>query len=222
MSYQEAPATKLLAVTCICCGLPLVDAVSVELGMGPDCRKGIYPNGVSEEDRKEVNKLVHIAAVAAQNGSAQKVLEIAEKIRNCGLDVLANRVARRFQEGARTVRTKRVAPISIEEDGDDLIVKTPFRRKEADEFIEAWRKIRGRRYDGATKKNRVPKSEKEALWSLLKKFFPGKWGTGPKGVFRVPQPPKEKSPKEEPSQPLLEGWEFEQEQNMSEAIGNAE
>lgn len=39
MSYENAPATKMLATHCACCARPLVDAESVELGIGPDCRK---------------------------------------------------------------------------------------------------------------------------------------------------------------------------------------
>jgi len=39
MSYESAPATKLLASHCACCGRPLVDSKSVEAGVGPECRK---------------------------------------------------------------------------------------------------------------------------------------------------------------------------------------
>ena len=39
MSYENAPATKMLATYCACCARPLLDAESVEVGMGPVCRK---------------------------------------------------------------------------------------------------------------------------------------------------------------------------------------
>lgn len=39
MSYETAPATIMLATQCACCRRPLVDAVSIETGMGPVCRK---------------------------------------------------------------------------------------------------------------------------------------------------------------------------------------
>jgi hypothetical protein len=39
MSYESAPATKMLATQCACCGRALVDAASIEAGMGPTCRK---------------------------------------------------------------------------------------------------------------------------------------------------------------------------------------
>ena len=38
-SYLTAPATKMLATHCAVCARALVDAKSVELGIGPDCRK---------------------------------------------------------------------------------------------------------------------------------------------------------------------------------------
>lgn len=37
-TYENAPATRMLATHCAVCSRPLVDAASVEAGMGPDCR----------------------------------------------------------------------------------------------------------------------------------------------------------------------------------------
>ena len=45
MSYENAPATKMLATNCCCCGRPLVDSMSVELGIGPECRGGATGGG---------------------------------------------------------------------------------------------------------------------------------------------------------------------------------
>src|SRR5687767_11998091 len=39
MTYENAPATRLLATRCACCHRALVDAESVERGVGPDCAK---------------------------------------------------------------------------------------------------------------------------------------------------------------------------------------
>jgi hypothetical protein len=39
MSYESAPATQMLATHCAVCARPLLDAKSVELGIGPDCRR---------------------------------------------------------------------------------------------------------------------------------------------------------------------------------------
>ena len=45
-TYESAPSTILLATHCACCNRPLRDAVSVEAGMGPDCRD---KHGYNEE-----------------------------------------------------------------------------------------------------------------------------------------------------------------------------
>lgn len=37
-TYENAPATKFVATHCACCGRALVDALSVQTGIGPDCR----------------------------------------------------------------------------------------------------------------------------------------------------------------------------------------
>lgn len=39
MSYENAPSTILLATACACCGRALRDAISVETGVGPECRE---------------------------------------------------------------------------------------------------------------------------------------------------------------------------------------
>lgn len=182
--YTNAPATRLLATHCACCGRPLVDAVSVEYGMGPECRQDAFPEGVVDADRQAANKLVCEAAKAAQAGAVQAVLDLAEQIRALGFAVLADKVSRRFTEVAPEARK---VDLTIEVfEGKNLLVKTPFRRKDADAFIAAWRAIPGRRYDRVRDANVIPAKEREALWNLLKRFFAGKWGKGPKGLFRVP------------------------------------
>jgi len=51
MSYVNSPACELVETNCCCCGRPLVDAVSVETGVGPDCRaKYGYGEAQAEPD----------------------------------------------------------------------------------------------------------------------------------------------------------------------------
>jgi len=195
MAYQDAPATRMLATNCVCCGRPLVDACSVELGIGPNCRHGIFPEGVDDGDRVTANACVYRAALAAQNGKAEEVLECAKEIRGLGFEELAAKVERRFKEGVAQATCK--PDISIEARGDELLVKTPYRRGDAEAFVSAWRAIPGRRYDRATRRNRIHRSQRRRLWTLLRRFFPGKWGKGPKGVFRIPALPVEEDPQME-------------------------
>jgi len=188
MSYLNSPATTLLATHCVSCGRPLVDSVSVESGMGPECRKGSPLEG--GESQTKANRLVFEAALAAQAGKAEKVVSLAEQINDLGFSVLADKVARRFKDGVS--RSKNSADIVIEEKGGSILVKTPFRRGERESFVKAWQNINGRRYDRRLKVNVVPVTQKAVVWALLVEFFPGKWGVGPKGSFRVPSEKKVK------------------------------
>ena len=181
MSYTDSTACKMLATHCVCCGRPLVDAISVELGMGPECRKE-YDAGLGEEQKKEANKIVHAAAVMAQTGHVERVVEYVGELNKLGFSKLASKVGRRF----RGVADRRVnAEIVIEDVNEDTIrVKTPFRRGKREGFVRAWRKIPGRRWNKGW--NYLPRTQKKALWELLVDYFPGKFGDGPKGTFRVP------------------------------------
>jgi hypothetical protein len=183
MSYLDAPATKLAKTFCCCCGKKLGDSLSIELGIGPDCRHG-NNEGLTAEQQRACNKLTHAAAIAAQRGQVEIVRQLANEIRQIGLTTLADKVANRF------VNAEKKTKIKIEARGDMLYVVTPYKRS-ADDFVAAWRDIPGRRYDRSRNANVIPVSSKTALWELLKKYFPGEFGTGPQGMFRVPKPPKD-------------------------------
>lgn len=66
MCYTNAPACEMLATHCVVCGRPLVDAESVECGVGPDCRANSgLETGIADATRTAANRLTHEAAVAA-------------------------------------------------------------------------------------------------------------------------------------------------------------
>jgi hypothetical protein len=177
--YENAPATRLLATHCVVCGRPLVDARSVEMGIGPDCRDQ-YDGGIEDQTRQEANKIVHRAAIAAQRGKIAEVMEAADAIEQLGLAGLADAVRSRFSNAQKNVT------ISIVESNGVLIVTTPYRRGDAAAFIQAWRAIPGRSYDRLRNANVVPVAARRQLWDLLKQFFPGKYGKSNTGIFRVP------------------------------------
>ena len=176
--YTDSPACRILSTRCLICGRPLVDAISIQMGMGNECRKE-YDGGISDEVRIEANKIVHDAALAAGIGRIAEVLAAADKIEALGLSVLANKLRRRFKNA------ERLAEIEIEEVGGAYRVVTPYRRKDSKAFIKAWRTVPGRRWENGA--NVVPAASKKALWSVLKQFFGGKYAKGPKGVFRIPE-----------------------------------
>jgi len=182
--YENAPATKMLATNCVCCGRALVDALNVQLGVGPECRHG-FDAGVADADREAANRLVFNAAIAAQQGRATVVVEIAKAVEKLGFPVLAEKMRARFVRVVAAPERRADIFIVLEKDGKTLQVHTPYRRGAAEEFTAAWRAIPGRQWH--TRANHIPVSQKAALWALLKRFFPGKWGKGPQGVFRVPK-----------------------------------
>ena len=184
MSYTAAPQTALLATNCCCCGRPLCDSVSVELGIGPECRSGDNGN-INSYTQSECNRLTHAAAVAAQRGDIVAVRACSEAVRAMGLVSLADKINKRF------VNAERLAKITIVEDGGLLRVKTPYKRSSSTAFIDAWRNIPGRRW--ANGANVVPMTSKAQLWALLKQYFPGEFGKGPQGVFKIPGDKKKKA-----------------------------
>jgi len=175
-----------IASHCVCCGKQLTDPESIERGMGPECSKEGYQ--MPDDIRQEVNLLTHAAAVACMEGDIQTVLDKAKSVeQKFGLIELANRMRHRF------VNIQRNAKIVIKMlPSGEMAVKTPFRRSEKQAFIDAWRQIPNRCFIRGIG-NVIPVESKPALWGLLKRFFPGAYGKGPKGLFRVPVPEEVKN-----------------------------
>lgn len=178
MSYETAPATEMLATQCACCGRPLVDAISVETGIGPHCRAkhgygessgepdwsvalshlGAVPDGAGEvwgvDAHRAANVIVHEIA-CRQNGERSRSLV-------CALSALGfSRLASRCAERAGTV-------VHVIPEGNDLLIKGPY----SELFIEAVRRVPGRRWDPLAKANRVPATQRRALWTALVQGYP--------------------------------------------------
>lgn len=183
MSYESAPATKLIATRCAACGRPLVDAKSVETGMGPDCRKKHgYNVEVSEEARAEANKIVYnIAATYGAEGLA--TLQSIDRLQALGFHQLAEILA------------DRVAAIRVFEERGLLIVHTPYN----EDATPDWRAIPGRRWVGSEKANHVPATQRKLVYALLLRHFNGALGIGPKGGFIVGTKPTTPSPAPAPA-----------------------
>lgn len=152
MSYLDAPGTALLATHCAACGRPLLDAASVELGIGPVCREGAYPEGLSEEAHAEANRLVHTVAL-----DPLKVADAAPRLLALGLPVLAERLLRR------------AGVIEIQEEGVRLVVLSPFNAQ----FVACVKVIPGRRWDKERKAWSVPAKARAQLWRFLRDCYQG-------------------------------------------------
>lgn len=100
MSKSTNPNTKRLATNCCACGRALRDAKSVEVGIGPHCRKkhgfDTTYNALTDSQRKSVNVLIHRAGIACEKNDIKLILKLAKKIERRGFSVVANRIRTRF------------------------------------------------------------------------------------------------------------------------------
>jgi hypothetical protein len=136
--------------------------------MGPHCRKryGVSAE-VTEEARAEANKLVYEIAL---DQKGKRVLQHVARLRELGFAKLAARII------------KRVAPLEVEEEGDELLVRTPW----DEQAVAMFRRIPGRRWDKDRKANVIPRASQAQLFALFKRCFPGALGLGRKGIFEIP------------------------------------
>jgi len=163
MSYEDAEATKMLATQCCVCGRPLLDATSVEVGMGPICRERYLPEN-SNPNRGEANKIINHCA---NNMAHPSVIEAnCEALRELGFEVLADTIASRMELKSRVIVTVN----SYERLGvKGLLVTTPFRRK----ATATWRQVFGRKWLPHEEANFVPRFSAQAVIRLLDEHFPG-------------------------------------------------
>jgi len=94
MSYENAPATKMLNTHCACCRRPLVDAASVTTGLGPHCRaKHGVPSGLDEETRERANKLIF--ECAHERVDVETLQAAVVELALLGCHKLADRISKR-------------------------------------------------------------------------------------------------------------------------------
>ncbi len=174
MSYETAPATRMLATHCAVCRRPLVDAASVEAGIGPDCReKHGYDIDVNEDARREANKLVHEIAVGADPSMLPMQLCA---LRVYGFDRLADVII------DRQAKVKVTVAAQTHHGAELLALETPYNP----EFTEALKHaVVWRKWDREAKVWLVPAGARNAVWAVLKRFFKGTLGVGPRGPFMV-------------------------------------
>lgn len=169
MSYEEAPGTKLVATNCAICHKPLLDAVSVEAGVGPVCRKKYLGelHTASDEDRKAANKLIYRIA-CRQDGD--EVISCLNELLALGFFQVVKAILRRICK----------IKIAMTDDGR-YAVKTPYDPG----AVAAFQKIPGRKWDKAHKVNMFPVGQKKAIFQVLCDFYEGMTAVGPKGAFKV-------------------------------------
>jgi hypothetical protein len=192
MSYENAPATVLLATACACCGRPLVDAVSVETGMGPHCRKA---HGYAKPEVE-----VDLLAVAAELAAALPPELYVATVEGCAdARQAANRLVHRAaveQSGPvfvacvvgiaalgfthlAKIMTLREKGIVVRREQHAFLVFSPF----SPDFVARAKKIGGKWTPKPTKAWAIPLSRRGELWGVLKASYPaGTPVSGEKGV----------------------------------------
>lgn len=199
--YTKSPVYEMVPTHCSCCNRPLVDATSVEYGVGPVCRKKYsYEDAipVTPEIREAmVNVLSRfhdlafggrvMAAVDANDSRKaanllNRLLAVSLKHDVSDVDVIVAIEALEtlgYTDLANRVSSV-IATVSVEEKAGKILVKVPFERA----FVDT--KVAGRHYNKPTDTWIVPAKSKKDLWVALQKAYSGKVGTGPKGMFVIP------------------------------------
>lgn len=213
MNYTNAPATKMLATNCACCGRDLVDAHSVETGVGPVCRKTHgYDEPQVEPDWAAVYAATDgIVAVRELLGDyAEGGPDAAATVWRMGgvetrrvANTLVHRIAAEQTGDAAEALTQaihalgytnlaarigaRMARVRVTQDGDDLVVVTPY----CAEATADWRAIPGRFERKPRRQRRIPMTAKRQLWMVLRRHYAGLQMVGPQGLATIPELPPE-------------------------------
>jgi hypothetical protein len=189
MGYENALATKLLATHCACCARPLVDAKSVETGMGPTCRK---KHGFDRPDldvaiesltfpieaelranttREIANRIVYRVAIGVSHKDLHpiKLANYLSTLAAIGFVKLSNSLA------------KQSVKVTITEENNSFIVESDYNES----FVAMSRRIAGRRWNAEKKVNVFPVSSKAEVFAALRSCYPGSIGNGPKGFFAI-------------------------------------
>ena len=211
MTHENAPATKLIAVFCCACRLPLVDSDSVELGIGPVCRKKIAKEDIGQPADWEAcadalaRFSMHDQPDDERRVIFERCLDNLDTART-GIDPqkLANVITRYVAAVqhrhdphvgdlvealhhmgrprlAARIRERLYTVRIVESGNEDLLVHAPY--------SETLRNLMwsGRigRWDKAAKAYRVPVANRADLFRALKASYPGTNAHGPKGEFRI-------------------------------------
>lgn len=184
----------MVATQCACCSRPLVDADSVEAGIGPECRKrhgfgvpvaepdwgraidilggipgdqvppGVY-DGIDAIDPHAIcNALVHAIAVNQMGDHCARMALVIDAL---GYARLAERIIKRLG-------TVHVTPFKDR----FYSVSAPYQ----DEFVSLIKGVPGRRWDGKLKVNIVPQTQARTLADILRRCYPGYVCVSDKGM----------------------------------------
>lgn len=188
-SYLNDPETKLVATRCAVCRKDLKDSISVQMAIGPDCRKNYYkePEGLTEAMRQEANAIVRFIAVKARGDEA---ILACKSLEDLGFGSLAARIARRLVQ----IRVE-FHEMTLEELHDKYNICTQRQAAPVhfhviapytNQFVKAIKEILGAKfiYLGNKKAWAVPVLAKPQLWAAMQ-VYAGSVGQNPDGKLFV-------------------------------------
>lgn len=182
---KSSAAYRMLATRCAVCARNLRDPVSVELGIGPDCRKAyaFTGEGLSSAAYERARVLVFQLALEASAKAIvpANVLIAADELREIGLSKLAD------------VLVDRNARIRVKPHGADaVLVSFPYSMAASFEIgrlggtvVRDDSRPSPKDGRGAFVGYAVPVANRNAVWSVLRRHFVGLLGVGPRGPFVV-------------------------------------
>lgn len=190
MSYEEAPATALVATHCCVCGRPLLEAESLASGIGPICaeKTGYGRQGLPPEVRERVNKLVYQLAAL---GRSMQAVPLLTELRELGFGRIADRIELRLADVLNVEVRLELRPDGL------LQLEIPFVAERAafDALVADLREVPGRRVetvpgssDGIRRVTTIPNKTASilALYRVLSRHLAGRLAKSPKGVFVIP------------------------------------
>ena len=196
---QSRENTRRLDTRCCACGRSLNDPKSIQLGIGPVCRKGLEFSGIysglSTKRKGEAKRLIMLAGEACDLGDVGAVFEIAGRVESFGFTKVAEKIRARFV----TVRIQRWeveefgwskdrGEFSLDRMHQVFRVWTPY----GSGFNDARRmhRLRGRPCRELTEYGKFhwefKVSDQSALMGVLVSAFPGCAMITDKGISRIP------------------------------------
>lgn len=179
--YEEAPGTELVATHCAICGRPLLEADSVQCGIGPICRKRYgYDVVTIEPNLERALKLLRVLKMGA--------LEVTDpEVRRVLTNRLIYRIAARDPQAARLCAlvdalgyskiARKIAPrvgkgyAKVHQEGN--LFRVTLKVSETQEWSFAMNFLRGvSGWTDARNGGTVPAGSRIQLWETLQRCLP--------------------------------------------------
>lgn len=160
---------RLLKQRCIACGKPVVEAQSVEAGMGPVCRKRYAWEGLPADSRELLNNVLTELSFDPTIDNVCRAIGTAQRV---GADRLEKLLIARFVD------------VEVVETNDKFYT---IRFDYHEGMILRLRKAPGAFFNRKQKVWWVPQVNRHFLWVAICENYPGRLCKSAKGITRIPE-----------------------------------